>query len=75
MSNKLKIIWTKAPPKHLDVPLEVKTFNVHWYSDDDVEVTTIFHYKDIKAKTILGQFGSCRRTVRGNLFRKIFYRG
>jgi hypothetical protein len=66
MSKKLLIKWTKPPPNKLDTAMEVQDFNIIFHSEEDVEVTTIFNYKDIKAKTILGQVGIAKRTIRGN---------
>ena len=66
MSNKLTVKWIKPPPKNLDSAMEVSDFNVHWHAQDDVEVTTLFHYKDIKSKTILGGTGVAKRVTRGN---------
>ena len=57
MSKKLIMKWIKPPPKNLDVAMEVIDFNVIFHAEDDVEVTKIFQYKDIKAKTILGGYG------------------
>ena len=65
MSKKLLIKWTKPPPNKLDTAMEVQDFNIIFHSEEDVEVTTIFNYKDIKAKTILGQVGIAKRTIRG----------
>jgi len=65
MSKKLIIKWTKPPPQKLDAAMEVADFNILFHSEEEVEVTTIFHYKDIKAKTILGSVGVAKRTIRG----------
>ena len=66
MSDKLQIKWIVPPPKNLDAAMEVIDFNIIFHKDTDVEVTTIFHYKDPKAKSILGQFSRAKRTTRGN---------
>ena len=66
MSDKLQIKWIVPPPKNLDTAMEVIDFNIIFHKDTDVEVTTIFHYKDPKAKSILGQFSRAKRTTRGN---------
>ena len=66
MSDKLQIKWIVPPPKNLDTAMEVIDFNIIFHKDTDVEVTTIFHYKDPNAKTILGQFSRAKRTTRGN---------
>ena len=32
--------------------MEVSDFNIHWHSQEDVEVTTLFHFKDPNSKTL-----------------------
>ena len=66
MSKKLSMKWIKPPPKNLDSAMEVIDFNVIFHAEDDVEVTKIFQYKDIKAKTILGGYGIAKQTFRGD---------
>ena len=66
MSKKLTMKWIKPPPKNLDSAMEVIDFNVIFHAEDDVEVTKVFQYKDIKAKTILGGYGIAKQTFRGD---------
>ena len=54
MSKKLLMKWTKPPPKNLDSAMEVIDFNIIFHKKDEAEVTKIYQYRNLQAKTLLG---------------------
>ena len=58
--------WTKPPPKNLDSAMEVIDFNIIFHKKDEAEVTKIYQYRNLQAKTLLGGYDIAKQTFRGD---------